>query len=152
MGYVYTLVKRKMKRKKHLCDCGKLSVWLYMPTHDKDINPYFCDDCVKRGCSCNYHSISGEDYHPKMDDGIHPTSEDGTIKWIDKTTWTQVDELDREYPCVEYDYCEEGFKIHNKWEKFLWKIKWNLIKIKWSFEILIGNISNKLKTKNDKKI
>lgn len=42
---------------------------------------YYCDNCVSRGCSCN------ED-----DDG-------NQLK----------DEFGRSYPCVEYDYDENGF-------------------------------------------
>ena len=39
------------KEMKHKCKCGKLAVWYYMPNDNKWVA---CDDCVPRGCSCNY--------------------------------------------------------------------------------------------------
>jgi hypothetical protein len=32
-------------------------------------------------------------------------------KWIDKLTWTYIDEQKREYPCVEHFYSEDGWDI-----------------------------------------
>lgn len=60
------------------CECGKLATWMYAPS-DKDL--YQCDDCVSRGCSCNFDL-------------------DGT---------EELDELGRRFPCCEYDCNEEGF-------------------------------------------
>jgi hypothetical protein len=96
------------------CDCGKKATWLYMPGFH-DGSPFFCDDCVHRGCSCNEYSIVPEHYHPPG--GFHPTEEDGVEgvdwKWKneEKTSWSRIDEKGRYYPCCEYDYEEEGFEI-----------------------------------------
>jgi hypothetical protein len=77
---------------KELCKCGSLAVWDYLPG-----NSYYCDNCVPRGCSCNYH-------HNEL-----PDIEDYPFKWVDDNTWVRVDEQGREYPCVEYDYDCDGF-------------------------------------------
>ena len=112
-----------MKDKKHLCDCGAMAVWCYMPGYvEKDSNKYSCDDCVHRGCSCNHYSINPEHYAPfDPDFSVKPKEEDNPIKWIDKDTWTHVDEKGREYPCCEYEYCKEGFEVSS--EEELAKIK-----------------------------
>ena len=81
------------------CDCGRKSDWVYMPAFEGDDNPYFCDECVPRGCSCNH------EYTKEVDpNGSDPTEEDGPWKWVDeeKGVWTQVDEQGREFPCAEY--------------------------------------------------
>jgi len=98
-------------KKKHLCDCGKLAVWWYMPGYDEGENSFICDDCVHRGCSCNHYSIRSDDWHPPIEGGIQPTPEDGTIKWLDEYNWTSVDEQGREYPCCEYDYSKTGYDV-----------------------------------------
>jgi len=103
--------------KKHLCNCGKLAVWLYMPGYENNENSFVCDDCVDRGCQCNYYSIREEDYNPPIKGGILPTEEDYPIKWINDYTWTKVDEKGREYPCCEYTYNENGFNIMNWFER-----------------------------------
>lgn len=97
------------------CDCGKKAVWIYMPGF-REGSPFFCDDCVNRGCSCNEYSVVPEHYHPPG--GIHPTLEDDGIegvnwKWTneEKTSWCHIDEKGREWPCCEYEYDEEGFEI-----------------------------------------
>ena len=90
---------------KELCDCGKTAVWCYLPGFSSGDNPHFCDDCVSRGCSCNWNSTL-EEYENKPE-GI----KDVDYKWIDSTTWTHIDEKGREYPCVEYMYDEEGWDI-----------------------------------------
>jgi hypothetical protein len=65
---------------------------------------FFCDDCVHRGCTCNYRYINLNEY-----DRL-PTDEDKPYKWIEEgKVWTTVDEKNREWPCVEYEYEEEGF-------------------------------------------
>ena len=46
---------------KQKCDCGNIATWLYMPCSSSKENPFYCDDCVHRGCSCNNTSLK-EDY------------------------------------------------------------------------------------------
>jgi hypothetical protein len=36
------------------CKCGKVAVWQYMPASTSDKEIFRCDDCVPRGCSCNF--------------------------------------------------------------------------------------------------
>ena len=99
-----------MMKSKIKCDCGNLATWIYMPTNDMK-HPFWCDDCVNRGCSCNYmHVGPGNDYA----DGYPDLSEDGkegvNWKWVEKNkTWVHLDEKGREWPCCEYDFDEEGY-------------------------------------------
>ena len=82
------------------CDCGKSASWLYMPDDGGYfVNPFYCDDCVPRGCTCNHEYIA-EEY-----DNDPPTVEpDGTWKWIEEgVCWERVDDKGRSYPCCEYD-------------------------------------------------
>lgn len=93
---------------KYFCDCGKPATWLYMPSSDME-NPFCCDECVPRGCSCN-HRHTNEDYHNMPD-----LSEDGVEnvnwKWIEENKyWTYIDEKGLEWPCCEWDYDENNFE------------------------------------------
>lgn len=65
---------------KKLCDVchAKMAVWCYMPSTGD-----YCDDCVRRGCSCNIDP----------DTGIEDADEQG-----------------RFLPCCEYNYAEGGFE------------------------------------------
>lgn len=66
--------------------CNKMAVWYYMPWSLRKDNSYYCDNCISRGCSCNFD-----------DDGKD------LIK----------DEFGRDLPCIEYEYCETGFEDEN---------------------------------------
>lgn len=85
----------------HNCyKCGKMAVWYYMPDDtprhiNYPKNKYYCDDCISRGCSCN--AIG---YPSELLDG--------------ETLEYYKDELGRELPCIEYDYCETGFEDENE--------------------------------------
>jgi hypothetical protein len=61
--------------------CGSQAVWYYMPNGEGD-SPYFCDEHVSRGCSCNVDPETGVE---------------------------DLDEQGRKFPCCEYTYSEEGF-------------------------------------------
>lgn len=65
------------------CKCDKTAVWCYIPGQEgKD--DYYCDDCVRRGCSCN----------------------------IDPVTLVEdTDEKGRLFPCCEYLYDDRGFEV-----------------------------------------
>jgi hypothetical protein len=76
------------------CKCGKLAVWVLMSSDD-EIG--YCDDCVPRGCSCNFN--------PVIDDPNHPDF-NKKENWIEER-----DELGRLIPCCEYWYKEEGWVI-----------------------------------------
>ena len=59
----------------------KKAVWLYMPNSKE--HPYYCDECVPRGCSCNLEPKNGD--------------------WENPDEWIQpLDKLGREYPCIEF--------------------------------------------------
>ena len=94
------------------CDCGKIATWVYMPGF-KDGSPYFCDDCVHRGCSCNHHYVDVNAYHPPLDNPEMPEGTEGVDwKWVEQDkVWVYIDEQGKEYPCCEYDYEENGFEI-----------------------------------------
>jgi hypothetical protein len=97
------------------CDCGQKATWIYMPGYSSGCSPYFCDECVHRGCSCNEYSVVAEHYHPPG--GISPDEEDGKegVDWIwtneEKTSWANIDSRGRRWPCCEYEFDEEGFEI-----------------------------------------
>lgn len=95
---------------KEICDCGKVAVWAYMPGFSDNENPYFCDECVPRGCSCNHNYVDVNSYHPPLDEPNLPHESDMPIKWLeDDKIWCRIDKQGREYPCCEYDYDENGF-------------------------------------------
>jgi hypothetical protein len=102
---------------KELCDCGKVSVWVYMPGYSNGGNSYSCDDCVHRGCSCNYRYVNVNAYHPPLDNPDLPEGiESQDWKWLDeeKTHWCHIDEKGREYPCAEYAYSEDGWETEEE--------------------------------------
>lgn len=93
------------------CDCGKIAIWEYAPGFSSGRNPFFCDDCVPRGCSCNHHFVDKNSYHPPLEQDELPTKEDHPIKWIEEgKIWCHVDDQGREFPCVEYWYDIDGFE------------------------------------------
>jgi hypothetical protein len=99
-----------MENNKELCECGEMANWIYMPGFSNGDSPFFCDDCVNRGCTCNHHYVKTDAYFPPLDNQMWPTKEDEPFKWIEKNIiWCRLDEKGREYPCCEYDYDEEGF-------------------------------------------
>jgi hypothetical protein len=92
---------------KELCKCGKRAVWDYMPGYSNGDHPYFCDDCVGRGCECNHRYVKDELFK----EGDPPEGEEGNDWiWIEEgKIWTNLDKMKREYPCAEYDYDPDGF-------------------------------------------
>ena len=94
---------------KELCDCGKEAIWCYMPGFSAGDNPHFCDDCVPRGCECNFRSYK-YDGLPEGEEGVDFKRLDGG-GWTYLDGWTRIDEKGREYPCVEYMYDADGWDI-----------------------------------------
>jgi len=89
---------------KELCKCGQVAVWLYMPGYMDGSSPFHCDGCVNRGCSCNHRYVDVKSLEP--DNPVVP------FVWIEEgKVWASVDEKGRQFPCVEYDYSEEGYDI-----------------------------------------
>ena len=97
---------------RELCDCGKIAVWCYMPGYSSGCSPYFCDECVNRGCDCNYRHLDVNTYHPPLDNPEVPEGQEGVHwKWIvDGSIWTSIDDNGREWPCAEYDYDPDGYE------------------------------------------
>lgn len=77
---------------KHQCNkCKvKLAQWHYSPYTACDANRYLCDDCIKRGCSCNINPDTGEE---------------------------DRDEQGRLLPCCEYDFSETGWEVEDEDER-----------------------------------
>ena len=75
---------------KHQCRvCFEMATWKYMPSGERDeLDRYYCDVCIQRGCSCNENPNTDIEY---------------------------VDDQGRLLPCCEYDFDEHGFEIeeHN---------------------------------------
>lgn len=120
---------------KHKCDCGKMAVWVYMPGYSGGGNPFSCDDCVmspenKNGCSCNWNYAKPQEGLPAdLPEGI----EGKDWRWVesredegmgiltkDDGYWINLDERGRPYPCVEYEYSEDGFDEPTLWEKIIY--------------------------------
>jgi hypothetical protein len=87
---------------KERCECGKLAIWVYMPGYSNGDHPFFCDDCVPRGCECNHRFIGDEEL---------PNGEEGK-NWIrvDNNNWVFLDEKQREFPCSEFDNDPDGYE------------------------------------------
>lgn len=89
---------------KEFCDCRNLAVWVYMPGFSSGDRPYFCEECVPRGCDCNLYHFEDDDTGPQG-------KEDVDFRWIDKDVcWVHLDEKGREYPCSEFDWDPDGFE------------------------------------------
>jgi len=97
------------------CNCGKNADWMYMPSEREFSNPFYCNDCVPRGCSCNYEQVSmtvnGTEYLSPPDiksilyiDGMDTDEKLSYYVWLnnDHTWWEPVDHLGRSYPCCEF--------------------------------------------------
>ena len=100
---------------KEVCSCGKMAVWLYAPGFSSDSNPFFCDDCISskddKGCSCNHNYAFGE--VAELPEGV----EGKDWKWVnqERGIWQGLDERGRPFPCVEYDWDDEGFDVPTFW-------------------------------------
>jgi hypothetical protein len=107
-------VKEFIKEKEKCGVCNiKRAVWLYMPGGSRS-NPFYCDDCVPRGCSCEWNHV--EEFGPPPADSskwkwvIIPPGDERYAEVEEGEVWTHIDEKGREYPCCEYDYSEEGYE------------------------------------------
>lgn len=83
--------------------------------------PYYCEDCVPRGCFCN------NEYEEEYDGKITTIQEiiamveeqGGKWKWKDKgksISW--IDEQGRELPCIEFLYRKDGWEVEEAETKF----------------------------------
>jgi hypothetical protein len=113
-----------MITEKEKCECGAMAVWVYMPGYSSGANPYSCEDCVPRGCSCNWENIVNDfDNESNLPKG----TENKDWRWItdkdrmkdgldtpieEKKYWIYLDDKGRESPCGgEYEYEKEGWDV-----------------------------------------
>ena len=90
------------------CECGNTAKWVYMPATQPE-NPYYCDECVSRGCTCGIEYVSGSTESIENGYSEEPPSLDNQRKWtwiVKDVSWCYVDALGRKLPCVEYDPIE----------------------------------------------
>lgn len=106
---------------KEKCDCGNIATWCYMPGGGTD---YYCEQCVPRGCSCNWTYADKNAYGPEpLEEDLMPEGIEGKDwKWVirkgdenmeeislkDKV-WTDLDENGQEYPCCEFWHSKDGW-------------------------------------------
>lgn len=89
----------------HQCECGKVATWEYVPS--TKLHPYYCDDCVPRGCSCNVEYTINSPAAIENGYGEDPPTNHNNWKWIDKgISWVYTDEKGRELPCIEFEQCD----------------------------------------------
>lgn len=91
--------------KKSVCRCcGKMATYCYMPGYSDDSSPFFCYDCVPKGCSCNEYNIN--QLKPEGIEGI-----DWEMVDKSKVHWQKLDIKGNPYTCCEFVCDEEGFYI-----------------------------------------
>ena len=101
---------------KKICSiCNKnVATWFYAPSSDDD--PFYCDDCVPRGCSCNVYSL--EEFPNDIPnknvifwdkDIVNSTLQ----RTPDSVFYEIVDNNGRRYPCCEYWYDENGWDFED---------------------------------------
>ena len=100
---------------KQLCNCGSLATYWYMPGYLDKSSPYYCEECVPRGCDCNHRYVDVNAYYPLLDEPDLPKEKDYPIKWIEEgKIWCKIDTEGREYPCAEFMYDDEGYDKYYK--------------------------------------
>lgn len=91
--------------------CNEVAVWKYEPmdANWSEADRHYCDDHIRRGCSCNIDLATDEE---------------------------PVDERGRFYPCVEYNYHADGFYYdpegswimrYEDWTPFVDDHEWDLL-------------------------
>ena len=87
---------------------GKIATWLYMPMTDSIESPFYCDDCVPRGCSCQ---IDMDNECELTNIREQTTEEIVSYKDVRDNPRHRRDEQDRLLPCIEFEYDEFGFDV-----------------------------------------
>lgn len=111
-----------------ICKCGEKAVWIYMPMSDR--HPYYCDECVPRGCSCNSESFDFEALYgtvSKTSDVLENLIEhkvkfrivDNMINgeeapYLSHKRVIYLDEQGRELPCCEFMHLQLDEELINK--------------------------------------
>lgn len=114
---------------KEICStcCEKIAVWLYMPGYSNGESPYSCEDCVNRGCTCNWYYTKSNDGYDEQPVGV----EGKDWRWVEHEAneymgkiskedgiWESLDSNGKPWPCAEYTYDEEGFEIDEDEPKY----------------------------------
>lgn len=143
---------------KEMCDCGvNYAKWVYMPGFSGGASPYFCDDCVSSvddiGCSCCWNTALEQDGLPQdLPEGIEGKDwrwvENEANEFMDEITkedgyWLNLDERGRPYPCVEYEYDEDGFDKYTWLGEKVESLKWKWFWFKRNTSLKIKNIFKK---------
>lgn len=97
---------------KHLCECGNLAVWWYMPTFQSGNTPYFCDDCVPRGCECRNRFMGSKFNDGNSTEEDYPEGTEGEDwRWVEHgKIWCYIDTEGRDFPCEDFLYNENGYE------------------------------------------
>jgi hypothetical protein len=96
--------------KKFLCKCKKIATWEFVPSSTNKRNPYYCEECVPRGCICNTEYVPNstdaqENGFGELPDTVMPW------RWIIKDkSWCYTDSQGRDFPCIEYWENKHGFE------------------------------------------
>lgn len=99
------LIGMPVSQGKVLCSkCDKTATWWYAPYSPSkiQINAFYCEDHISRGCSCQEALKPGVSEKYDEYGNIDNSSEDYEY---------YTDSLGRALPCIEYDYSEDGFDI-----------------------------------------
>lgn len=111
-----------MEQEKEICDCGANADWVYMPSSTGNKNPFYCDSCVPRGCSCNERPVwldsygdSGELAH-MIEHKIKFRIADNMLNgeeapYLSHKRIVELDEQGRERPCVEFMHLRVDSKL-----------------------------------------
>lgn len=110
------------------CKCDEMAVWEYMPTTERD--RYYCDEHVPRGCYCNLYDLTIDEPTKEelkhiawlsFENFVKAASNDEDLmlyatkeRQSDSFFFMPLDEQDRELPCCEYDYDENGFDVEEE--------------------------------------
>lgn len=115
-----------------------MAVWCYEPGYANGSSPFSCNECMMSvddpiGCSCNWNYAKPQEGLPTdLPEGI----EGKDWKWVEwdgdeytpKITkeegyWVALNEYGKPYPCVEYDYDEDGFDYPTIFNRIKWWFK-----------------------------
>lgn len=108
-----------MENELEICSCGKNATWLYMPSSDN--YPYYCDEHVPRGCSCNDTLLEFEpdiiDFY--IEKGLKFRLEDRMIQgehseYLSHKFVIRLDDEGRELPCCEFMHLELDAELIKK--------------------------------------
>lgn len=94
---------------KEKCKCGEVANWLLMSASENHNNPFYCEKCVPRGCSCN-NSYNVED----ATEMLQTFKNNGEKYKIENGIVIPLNDDGKEYPCCEFDYEKEGFDVDEK--------------------------------------